>query len=64
MKTRSVLTVGQFSDADFEAAKKEPVILTPPPSANWLAPHFVWQVRHQLGTILCGADQPVVPVVG
>ncbi len=57
MKTRSVLTVGQFSDADFEAAKKEPVILTPPPSANWLAPHFVWQVRHQLGTILCGADQ-------
>ncbi len=57
MKTRSVLTVGQFTDADFEAAKKEPVILTPPASANWLAPHFVWQVRHQLGTILCGEDQ-------
>jgi len=57
MKTRSVLTVGQFTDADFEAAKKEPVILTPPASANWLAPHFVWQVRHQLGAILCGADQ-------
>ncbi len=57
MKTRSVLTVGQFTDADFEAAKKEPVILTPPASANWLAPHFVWQVRHQLGSILCGPDQ-------
>jgi membrane peptidoglycan carboxypeptidase len=57
MKTRSVLTAGTYSDADYEAAKKEPVILTPPPSADWLAPQFVWQVRHQLGSILCGADQ-------
>ena len=48
---------GQFTDADFDAARKEPVVLTPPASANWLAPHFVWQVRHQLGSILCGADQ-------
>ena len=27
MKTRSVLTAGQFTDADYEAAKNEPVIL-------------------------------------
>lgn len=54
MKTRSVVTpAGQFTDADFEAAKKARVVLVPPASANWLAPHFVWQVRHQLGTILC-----------
>jgi membrane peptidoglycan carboxypeptidase len=51
------LTKNTFSAADFEAAKKEPVILTPPASANWLAPHFVWQVRHQLGSILC-PDSP------
>ena len=57
MKTRSVLTAGQFTDADFEAAKEEKVVLSPPVSADWLAPHFVWQVRHQLGSILCGADQ-------
>ncbi len=50
------LTKNTFTTADFEAAKKEPVVLHPPASANWLAPHFVWQVRHQLGSILCGAD--------
>jgi penicillin-binding protein 1A len=51
------LTKNTFTTADFEKAKAEPVILTPPATANWLAPHFVWQVRHQLGTILCGEDQ-------
>ena len=53
MKTASVLTLGKYSEADFEAAQAEPVILTPPASQRWLAPQFVWQVRHQLGTILC-----------
>ena len=53
MKTSSVLTVGKYTDADYEAAKLEPVILTPPTSQKWLAPQFVWQVRHELGTILC-----------
>ncbi len=57
MQTRSVLSKGQFTTADFDAARKSPVILNPPPSSSWLAPHFVNQVRHQLGTILCGADQ-------
>ncbi len=51
MKTNSTLT--NYSEADFAAAEAEPVILTPPPAQNWLAPQFVWQVRHQLGTILC-----------
>ena len=53
MKTNSVLTAGQYTEADYTAAATEPVILTPPPAQNWLAPQFVWQVRHQLGTILC-----------
>jgi len=49
--TETLLT--HFTDAQFQAAKAEPVILTPPASQRWLAPQFVWQVRHQLGTILC-----------
>jgi membrane peptidoglycan carboxypeptidase len=57
MQTRSILSKGQFTAADFDAARKSPVVLTPPPSSSWLAPHFVNQVRHQLGTILCGVDQ-------
>jgi penicillin-binding protein 1A len=51
------LTKSTFTAADFDAARAEPVVLKPPVSANWLAPHFVWQVRHQLGAILCGEDQ-------
>jgi membrane peptidoglycan carboxypeptidase len=53
MKTSSVLTLGRYTEADFTAAENEQVILAPPPSQNWLAPQFVWQVRHELGTILC-----------
>ncbi len=55
MKTSSVLTAGKYTEADYTAAENEPVILTPPASQKWLAPQFVWQVRHQLGTILCPA---------
>jgi len=53
MKTESVLTAGKYTEADYEAAQAEPVILTPPASEKWLAPQFVWQVRHELGTVLC-----------
>ncbi len=64
MRTRSVKTpAGQFTDADFAAAMNEAVVLAPPASANWLAPHFVWQVRHQLGTILCPATPDVCQLV-
>ncbi|HWP63410.1 MAG TPA: transglycosylase domain-containing protein [Candidatus Binatia bacterium] len=57
MKTRSVLSGSRHTVADYEKAKREPVVLTPPPTPRWIAPHFVWQVRRQLGTILCGAAQ-------
>jgi membrane peptidoglycan carboxypeptidase len=64
MRTRSVKTPpGMFTDADFAAAMNEPVVLAPPASANWLAPHFVWQVRHQLGTILCPATPDACALV-
>ena len=52
-----VLTRDTITDAELEAAKAEPVVLAPQRAANWRAPHFVWQVRHQLGEILCGAEQ-------
>ena len=55
MKTRSVLTVGTYSAADYDAAMQEPVVISPPANQRWLAPQFVLQVRHQLGEILCTA---------
>ena len=56
MKTASVLTAGQYTAEDYDRAKEEPVILTPPANRPMLAPHFVLQARQQLGTILCGAE--------
>ena len=57
MKTRSDLTSGTYTDADFEAAKVEPVILADQGADAWRAPHFVWQVRKELGELLCGEPQ-------
>ena len=54
MKTRSVLTKGQYSDADFEAAKVEPVILAPQATEAWKASQFVWQVRNWRVAIATG----------
>lgn len=56
MRTRSVLTAGQFTDEDFDQAIEEPVVLTPPPPQRIRAPHFVLRVREQLGSILCGPE--------
>ena len=53
MKTRAVLTGAKHTAAEYDAAKEEPVVLTPLVSANWKAPHFVWQVRKDLAKILC-----------
>ena len=53
MKTRSTITGAKHTAAEYEAAKEEPVVLTPLVSANWKAPHFVWQVRKDLAQILC-----------
>jgi penicillin-binding protein 1A len=66
MLTNRVLTApsGAFavpgaaiSDQQIQDAMSEPVVLASQGNAKWLAPHFVWQVRHQLGEILCGAEQ-------
>ena len=58
MKTQSPLSGARHTINEYEAAKSEPVILAPQPPIQWKAPHFVWQVRKELGGILC----PEVPV--
>jgi membrane peptidoglycan carboxypeptidase len=56
MKTRSVLSGTKHTQAEYDAAEQEPLILTPQAAPPWKAPQFVWQIRSQLGSILCGAD--------
>ncbi len=56
MKTRAVLTAGEYTAEDYDRAMEEQVVLAPPTNKRMLAPHFVLQVRKQLGQILCGAD--------
>ncbi len=53
MKTQSPLSGSRHIVNEFEAAKAEPVILAPQLSVRWRAPHFVWQVRKELASILC-----------
>ena len=53
---RTPISGSQYSAADFTAAKSEPVKLSSQANANWVAPHFVWAVRDELATKLCGAD--------
>ena len=57
MKERTPLTGDLFSDADFEAAKVEPVILAEQGADKWRAPQFVWQARKELSEIICGEAQ-------
>jgi peptidoglycan glycosyltransferase len=51
--TRRVLTGDTYSAEDFEAAKSEPIELTPQQVQQWKAPHFVWAVRDELAGRLC-----------
>ncbi len=57
MKKYRVLTQpgenGAITDAQIDAAEKEPIILAPQTTANWRAPHFVWRVRKELAQKLC-----------
>ncbi len=53
---RSVLSGAKHTTAEYDAAMNEPLILTPLEVAPMKAPHFVWQVRDQLGALLCGED--------
>jgi penicillin-binding protein 1A len=53
MKTRSPLSGEDHTLVEYDAAKDEPVELVEQVSARWRAPHFVWQVRRELGKIFC-----------
>ncbi len=57
MKERTPLTGDTFTDADFEAAMAEPVILADQGTDKWRAPQFVWQARQDLAQIICGENQ-------
>jgi membrane peptidoglycan carboxypeptidase len=53
---RSVLSGKNHTLAEYDAAIKEPLILTPVAAPPMKAPHFVWQIRYQLGALLCGEE--------
>ncbi len=57
MKTRSPLSGTRYTEADYEAAKAEPVVLGSQAADQWRAPQFVWKVRDELGQLLCGEVQ-------
>ena len=57
------LTGDTFRPADFAAAKAEQVVLAPQRSTQWKAPHFVWQVRRELTTRLCGDGAETCPLL-
>src|SRR6266550_3336894 len=42
MRTRSVLSAGKHTQAEFDAALQEPLVLNPVAASPWKAPHFVW----------------------
>jgi membrane peptidoglycan carboxypeptidase len=53
MVTRSVLSHGNHTVAEYEAAKSEEVVLAVPDATPVKAGHFVDRVHEQLGAILC-----------
>lgn len=60
---RTPLTSGQYTAADFAAAKAEPVVLAPQASPAWIGYHFVWQVRRELTDQLCGQGVDTCPIL-
>ena len=56
MESRSPLSRSKHNDAEYAAAKEEPVIIKPQASATWRAAQYVWQVREALTSIVCPDD--------
>ena len=57
-------TIGeQPTAADFAAAKQEPVVLASQTTKAWQASQFVYQVRKELATQLCGAGVDTCPIL-
>ncbi len=53
---RTPMSGDRYSAQDFIDAQDEPVVLAPQTTARWQAPHFVWRVRDELASKLCGED--------
>ena len=60
---RTPLTGDRFGAADYEAAKRERVMLAPQAAPRWRAPHFVWAVRKELASRLCGEGEETCPAL-
>jgi len=61
---RMVLTAGQYTPDQLRAAMDESIILAPQvarPGQRWLAPHFIWALRDELATKLCGPEADTCP---
>jgi membrane peptidoglycan carboxypeptidase len=56
MQQYAVLTRGKHTDAEYEKAKTQPIVLSEQRLTPWKAPQFVWQVREQLAAILCPGE--------
>jgi membrane peptidoglycan carboxypeptidase len=52
----------QYTRQDFLDAIEEPVVLVPQTTARWKAPHFIWRVRDELASKLCGEDSTCPPL--
>ena len=52
--SRRVLTGSTFRTEDFQAAMREPVVISDLGLPDWRAPHFVWFVREELARLVCG----------
>jgi membrane peptidoglycan carboxypeptidase len=55
-RMRLYAVLSHHTDAEYAAAMAEPVVLVPQAFTPWKAPHFVWQVREQLASILCPGE--------
>ncbi len=55
---RTPMSGTQYSAAEFIAAQRDQVVLAGQSATRWIAPHFVWAVRDELATKLCGPDTP------
>ena len=53
---RTPISGDEYSSEELLAAIDEPVVLVPQTVQRWTAPHFVWRVRDELATKLCGED--------
>jgi membrane peptidoglycan carboxypeptidase len=55
---RMPLSDGQYTPAQIEAEKGQPMALARQTTPPWRAPHFVWAVQTELAGKVCGPDTP------